>query len=526
MFKAFRISFSLKNTYRINTILFSLKQIPLIRKLLPASLYCSRGLKRFGLVLSILLEIIGALLGKALYLFLMVYWAGTLYGAENLPERYGHILFFLTLIGAYMNTYMFNPSNDKYYAMILMRMDARAYTLSNYVYTLIKTGAGFLPFLLLTGWMAGVPRWFLLVSLGYILAAKLAWAGYFLRKFEKTGICRNENLSPGTAWALTGILLAAAYGLPAFGICLPLPAAGAASLVLLIPGILGAVKIAGFGRYREMYQMLLAEKRQGTDANRAVQKAVIDQNRKNISGEEGITTSRKGFAGFQDLFMKRHRKILWKSAVRMAAILLFLWAGAMLAVRINAAAAAAVNQLLQKALPWSAFIMYTINRGTAFTQALFMNCDHSMLTYSFYKKPAFVLKLFRLRLLGIIQVNLLPAAVLAAGTPLLLYCSGGASDPLYYALYPASILALAVFFSVHYLTLYYLLQPYTASTELKSGTYSLAVWLTYLACMLLLQLKVPPLVFGGLCVAFCLAYSLSACILVYRMAGRTFRIRS
>ncbi len=49
-------------------------------------------------------------------------------------------------------------------------------------------------------------------------------------------------------------------------------------------------------------------------------------------------------------------------------------------------------------LPYFAFIMYAINRGTGFTRALFMNCDHSLLTYSFYKKPDMVLTLFRIRL--------------------------------------------------------------------------------------------------------------------------------
>lgn len=35
MFKTLRISFSLRNTYRVNGILYSLKQIPLLKKILP-----------------------------------------------------------------------------------------------------------------------------------------------------------------------------------------------------------------------------------------------------------------------------------------------------------------------------------------------------------------------------------------------------------------------------------------------------------------------------------------------------------
>ena len=38
MFKTFKKAFALKNTYRVNGIIFSLKQIPLIKKLLPGEL--------------------------------------------------------------------------------------------------------------------------------------------------------------------------------------------------------------------------------------------------------------------------------------------------------------------------------------------------------------------------------------------------------------------------------------------------------------------------------------------------------
>ena len=57
-FKTFRISFALKNTYRVNTILFSLKQIPLIKKLLPGSLYRSQALKILAGVIAALWEVV------------------------------------------------------------------------------------------------------------------------------------------------------------------------------------------------------------------------------------------------------------------------------------------------------------------------------------------------------------------------------------------------------------------------------------------------------------------------------------
>ena len=68
MYKTLRISFSLKNTYRVNSILFAIKQIPLIKKILPDALYGVRGLKIFANIISVIWEVISVFLGKFLVL--------------------------------------------------------------------------------------------------------------------------------------------------------------------------------------------------------------------------------------------------------------------------------------------------------------------------------------------------------------------------------------------------------------------------------------------------------------------------
>ena len=78
MINAFVTSFKLRNTYKTNSIIYSLKSIPLVKRILPDSLYASRGLKVFANVVSILLEIGSIFLGKALYLLLMVFMAAEL----------------------------------------------------------------------------------------------------------------------------------------------------------------------------------------------------------------------------------------------------------------------------------------------------------------------------------------------------------------------------------------------------------------------------------------------------------------
>lgn len=176
-------------------------------------------------------------------------------------------------------------------------------------------------------------------------------------------------------------------------------------------------------------------------------------------------------------------------------------------------------------LPYFAIIMYAVNRGTGFTQALFMNCDHSLLTYSFYKQPAHVLRLFQIRLREIMKINAVPALVIGCGLALILFTSGGTDNPLNYLVLIVSILSMSVFFSIHYLTIYYLLQPYNAGTEIKSGTYRIIVSATYIVCYILMQVHMPTLLFGAITIVFCIIYSIVACVLVYRYAPKTFRLR-
>ena len=48
MIKTFITSFKLKNTYRVNCIIYSIKQLPFIKRFLPNKLYQSHLLKIIG----------------------------------------------------------------------------------------------------------------------------------------------------------------------------------------------------------------------------------------------------------------------------------------------------------------------------------------------------------------------------------------------------------------------------------------------------------------------------------------------
>ena len=526
MARTLRITFSLRNTYRVNNILYALKQIPLVGRILPETLYQEPGLKILANIISVLWEIFAALIGKGAY-FLILLGAAALYPSPEKRALFLYLMVICTVLGGFVNTYMFNPTKDKYYALILLRMDARSYTLVNYGYALIKLAAAYLLFGLLLGGLVDLPVWQRVLLPLFAVGVKLFAAAYMLRDYEKTGNASNENKVGPLYWAALFLGLAAAFGLPAIGIFLP----ETASLIFMglgaALGAFSAGRILRFAFYREMYQELLGDWMDQMDKGGASKtaSAARKQSEKAISADTGITSSRNGFEYLNELFIKRHQRILWRAAEKIAFVCLILVLAALIALSLYPEVKAVVNELTMQFLPYFVFILYAINRGTGFTQALFINCDSSLLTYSFYKKPGQILKLFRIRLREIIKINLLPAFVIGAGLAVLLFASGGTDNPVNYAVLVVSVLCMSVFFSVHYLMIYYLLQPYTAGAEMKSGTYKIVMTVTYFVCYLMMRVQMPTLIFGLMTIVFCVAYSVIACVVVYRMAPKTFKLR-
>ncbi len=523
MINAFVTSFKLRNTYKTNSIIYSLKSIPLVKRILPDSLYASRGLKAFANVVSILLEIGSIFLGKALYLFLMVFMAAELMKSAK-PDAFVHIFFFLTITGGLLNTHIFNPTKDKYYAMILMRMDARAYTLSNYLYFLLKMVVGFLPFTLLFGLLSGVHVLFCLLMPFFVCGIKLLYTAVLLWDSKNGEKVRSENLPTPVVWTGVALTLAAAYAPPAFGWAINQWIFAGIAAAAVVAGAFALVYVLRFPAYRMVYRTLLTS---NNFAMNTVNTAQVTQEayQKKIETDLSQTSNQMGYKYFNELFMKRHSKLLTKSAKKITVVLLAVLAASVAVCLFMPEARKEINNLMLTFLPYFLFVMYLVNRGRAITQAMFVNCDHSMLTFRFYRQPKVILALFAERLKYIVAINLMPAAVIAFGLPLLLYLSGGTNEPLNYLLLFISIIAMSVFFSVHTLVLYYLLQPYNIQMETKNAIYGIVNYITYFICYFAIGKEVSTLTFGVGVSVFCVLYVAAALLFAYRLAPKTFRLR-
>ncbi|MBR5980207.1 MAG: hypothetical protein IK029_05375 [Oscillospiraceae bacterium] len=523
----------LRSAYGINSFIYWLRKIPVLRDIVPDDPYAKGWLKKLGPVISALLSAVKFFAIKLLYFFVLVFPAAAMFsdGGAREPERaFIHVFIFLSLTGAFINSRWMTSDLNSYYAVFLMRMDARDYSLSELVLEYIRTFFGDLPVLLILRRFIYsregiyVPFWILILMSLLPSALKTSVSLLKILYFRKKGRIPDLAKDPALMTPLLLLSLAAAYVLPAFGIMLSV---GASAAVMAASIVLAAVSMYFLCRADE-YRDILRADQYSTLFPDTVQQKLQTNYQNEIVLEQEQFPGLEGCRYLNAVFVSRHRKMLWQRSKIISIVVACLMAGVLLSCAMLSNVREFANERLSAIAVPLLYVMYLINTGQNLTQIMFYNCDHSLLSYRFYRRPDVILSLFSERLKTCILVNLLPASVIAAGIPLALLLSGGTDRPYEYLLLPAAVLCMSAFFSVHYLVLYYLLQPYNAALEMKDPAYRIIAGVTYAVCYYAGQIShvTTPLLFTLIIIAFCIIYIPVSLVLVYRYAPQSFRIRT
>lgn len=534
MWKTFKISRSIKNTYTTNAIIHSIKSIPVIGKLLPSELYSIGVLKTFAGVLAAIWDIFKIFFGKFLgtlivFLVPFIIFIISEERSELMGSAFMHIFLLWTLIGAYINPVMFNEDINDYYAVIQLNIDAKKYIFSNYLYDMFRIVVGYIPFTILFGTgLCKLPLGVTFTMPFLVMLAKTVMCWVYIKLYDITGKFPTSSIPAWITAPLTVALFAIAYILPFTGI--NLISENEYYIIFVIAAVMGAIALTMLIRYknfRAFYRQFLNNSQSVVEkAKTNATNITVDASRKYIGHNLGIASNKNGFEYLNDLFVKRHFRLLMKPVLIISVSAAAIFAGMVVLSVFDSELRASINQAVFGIMSISLFIMYIISRGQAFTQALFINCDHCLLTFPFYKEPKSILKLFSIRLKSLVKINIIPALVIAVGMLAVIAVTGGTEYPMYYVLIPFTIIMMSIFFSVHYMTLYYLLQPYTASTQIKNAAYSFINIVTYMVCYMFMQLQLNPLPMSIVVSIFCVIYCIAACVLVYKYAAKTFKIRA
>ena len=239
MIETFITSFKLENTYKTNSLIYSIKGLPIIKKILPNSLYKSKELKLIFSIISVLKTIISTLLGKFLYVLFMIFFTSLSYETNN-ANTFLHIFTFLTLLGGVINTHMFTATQDKYYSLVLMHMDAKKYTISNICYSMLEIIFGFIPFTIIFGTMFEIPLYLCTIMPIFVVMVKMIFTNYNVYCFKKTNDANRKIIFTKLALILIPALLVASYALPLLGVTIN------KTIFIVIFGLISILGIVSF----------------------------------------------------------------------------------------------------------------------------------------------------------------------------------------------------------------------------------------------------------------------------------------
>lgn len=523
MLDSLKISLKLKNAYRTNSFIYSVFQLPFLNKIDSKQFYQNTSLKTLFGLFSLIIEFFKTILKRGFYLFLLGLFTFIIAPKEmNYP--FLTLFFFFAIIASMCKNYMFDASKEKYYALTLINMNCQKYVLSNNLIELIKVLIGFLPLIPIIKIVMDIPFTICLLLPIFEIFIRLIVIAINLCVYDKKQTI-NPTLSKFQLLIIV-ILGIAPFVLAYNSYYITYPIFYILFIVCAILSILSIIKINKFQYYKIMYRQILNKETIFETSEQRNIKAIKNEAASGIEYDKNYTSNKTGYAYFHDLFVARHRKILMASATKQSLfIIVIIILLASISLFFNDFKKV-INDTIMSSLPYFVILMYALNRGLKVTQAMFMNCDHSLLTYKFYRTPQVILGLFKQRLKTLITIDLIPASTLAIGLAILLFISGGTTNNLNYVIVAVSIICMSIFFSVHNLVLYYLFQPYNVNTESKSATLRIAQVATYYACFYISDIVMPTFIFGLLTIVFCIVYSIVSLIIVFKYAPKTFKLRN
>lgn len=520
MIKTTKSALKIDMTYSINGFIYTLKKFPIFKDLFTDDIYSSVILKKIVRLILIILSSLKFFGSRLLYFFVIYFISSFL--SNNITSTFIHIYFIFTLIGMFINNKSLVINTKKYFSILVFNMDAKEYVKSSLILNLILSFIlNSLGFLVISNFIS-INLSIALCLIIFNSLARVIGEAFDIGFYKKNNYFWYNNTP--IYFILLGSLLLLG-GLSYFNIFIPYHIVVTITCMFIPLAVLSYLYINSISSYRLMFQRINSTiKAVNSKENKAYSRqAMVEVKEKDKNIDARKLEGKKGYDLFNTIFFERHKQILLRSAKNYSFIIIgVIIILCFLSLKYDGFKTT-INYFLLNRLGWLVLIMYFINRGSIVTQAMFYNCDHAMLGYNFYREPKKLLGLFKKRLIMIIKINLIPALTLAIGSSILLFISGGSSI-INYIMIPLFIVILSIFFSVHYLAIYYLLQPFNKDLEMTKISYQIVSMLTYFITYSLNEVVFSSFAFSLIGISITIIYIVLSLILVYKKSPSTFKI--
>lgn len=525
MLKSLLISYKLSATYQVNILIFGLKKIPILGKRLPDDLYRIKSLKTVCFIIIIGWKLFSCFLSKFTYMTIFVALPVLFFtnNIDNISVYSYQILLFLMISGAFLNNLIFQADNPKYYAISLMRMDAKQFAIVNYFSSFVFDIIG----ILAASVVIGGPLWKMLIYVLATVGIKLFVAGISIKLYKRNIVTLEENYIGKALIPVTLILIMAAYIPVNFSIIILQSISMSFWIVFIVLGLLSVKEILKFNEYHVVYYRIL---KNYINQQLGYSMLPTQQALAMIDDVDKTKSTKKGYRKLQDIFVKRHRKILWRLTKRVVMGCLIVIAIMVMAILIRPSLLTTINETIYNKFPMLVFILSIINSGSNYTRALFMNCDSSLLTFPFFRRTSDIGKLYMIRLKDLLILNLPAAFIIGIAISLFNLAPNIISgtmirniEPLY-IFYLLTPILLSLFFSTIQLVAYYLLQPFEVDSNKVSPSYTFFVSFISFSSWSTIYLSIAPSIFFLIIVIITVVTVIIGNILVYFIAPKRFRL--
>lgn len=177
-------------------------------------------------------------------------------------------------------------------------------------------------------------------------------------------------------------------------------------------------------------------------------------------------------------------------------------------------------------LPTLFLIMYFLSFGKQIVQMVFLNCDSAMLYYPFYREGKTILRGFTYRLRKTFFYNSFIIIGILAIFLLLHVTHDFLFSWQFFGVLLLLLVSLAFLFSFHELFIYYLLQPFTSDLSVKNPLYKIISVGFYYFSYLNMSVNVSGFSYTIIISIICLLYVIIGLIIIYRIAPKTFKIKT
>lgn len=532
-----KTNITIKSIFRINitiianSFIYFLKKMPLIKKLFPDTIYGKISLKKKLTIVFVVINYLYKLIKKFIYIILATIMPILLIFDELPSDAYIYfiqIFFGMSLvIGPLLMSTTLQNDREKYINIKLMRMNHRDYALSCMITKHLFDFILFIPAILIAILITGGPFAKMIFLIPQLLFARLIGEALLLFIFDKTkfNIFKKNILLLSIALVLMAFTYLSAF-LFKFEIHTFL-LSWYGNLIFAILGILACIYIFKYPKYRCAIENTIELNDLNVNTADILFNDVKIKDKefddKNLSLDKHY--NKKGYDYLNAIFYERHKRLMLKPVVTVLYVIAIAFIGGIIALTVTKYSNPNIMDVVIRIFPITIFLMYAISNGAKSTKAMFYNCDVSLLNFSFYRKHDALLQNFIIRLKMLIRLNLMPSFTISVAIYILYAMVSG--NWLEYRLLPyiVAINLLSIFFSVHYMLIYYLFQPYSSSYEIKSPIYNVINFVTYVLCFSMVYVQNTPSYFVIIVAGILVVYLAVAMILVKKIAPRTFRLK-